>query len=312
MTSFRARVRAYRGGLGPARTIIGVMTPSSMPDHVEATARPSLQADEAVAAIRARAGTRLAPRVGVVLGSGLAAFGNSIENAIRIPYADIPHFPRPTAEGHKGELVLGEVSGVPVAVMSGRVHFYEGYNDSQVVYPVRVLGRLGVKTVVLTNAAGAVNKLYKPGDFMVLKDHLNLTGRNPLLGPNDPELGPRFPDMSQPYDFALRGTTLAAFRSVQATVHEGVYVGLLGPSYETPAEIAMFRLVGADAVGMSTVLETIAARHMGVKVVGISCVTNAASDNGGETLSHASVLEEGRKAEGTFVAALRAAIGSME
>jgi len=283
-----------------------------MPDHVEATARPSRQADEAAAAIRARAGTPLAPRVGVVLGSGLAAFGNSIENTIRIPYVDIPHFPRPTAEGHKGELVLGEVSGVPVAVMSGRVHFYEGYNDHQVVYPVRVLGRLGVKTVVLTNAAGAVNKLYKPGDFMVLKDHLNLTGRNPLLGPNDPELGPRFPDMSQPYDFALRGTTLAAFRGVQATVHEGVYVGLLGPSYETPAEIAMFRLVGADAVGMSTVLETIAARHMGVKVVGISCITNAASDNGGETLSHAAVLEEGRKAEGTFVAALRAAIGSME
>ena len=288
------------------------MTPPTTPKDIDPAGSPSRLADEAVASIRALAGPGATPRVGVVLGSGLAAFGAAVETATRIPYRDIPHFPKPTAEGHKGELVLGEIAGVKVAVMSGRVHFYEGYDDSQVVYPVRVLGRLGVKTVVLTNAAGAVNKLYKPGDFMVLKDHLNLTGRNPLLGPNDSELGPRFPDMSQPYDFALRGTTLAAFRGVQANVHEGVYVGLLGPSYETPAEIAMFRLVGADAVGMSTVLETIAARHMGVKVVGISCITNAASDNGGETLSHAAVLEEGRKAEGTFVAALRAAIGSME
>jgi len=163
---------------------------------------------------------------------------------------------------------------------------------------------------VLTNAAGAVNKLYKPGDFMVLRDHLNLTGRNPLLGQNDPELGPRFPDMSQPYDFDLRGATLAAFRSVHATVHEGVYVGLLGPSYETPAEIKMFRMFEADAVGMSTVLETIAARHMGIRVIGISCITNAASDHGGEALSHESVLEEGRKAEGKFVAALRATLGN--
>lgn len=288
------------------------MPPSPTPDPVETSTRPSRLADEAVAAIRARAGLAASPRVGVVLGSGLAAFGAAVENAVRIPYGDIPHFPRPTAEGHKGELVLGDIAGVKVAVMSGRVHFYEGYNDSQVVYPVRVLGRLGVKTVVLTNAAGAVNKSYRPGDFMVLRDHLNFTGHNPLLGPNDPDLGPRFPDMSQPYDFALRGSTLAAFRSAQATVHEGVYVGLLGPSYETPAEIAMFRMIGADAVGMSTVLETIAARHMGLKVIGISCITNAASDNGGEALSHEAVLEEGRKAEGTFVAALRAAIGSME
>jgi purine-nucleoside phosphorylase len=287
------------------------MTSSPTADQVGTAARPSRQADEAVAAIRARAEGSLAPRIGVVLGSGLAAFGSAVENATRIPYSDIPNFPRPTAQGHKGELVLGEVSGVKVAVMSGRVHFYEGYAEQQVVYPVRVLGRLGVTAVVLTNAAGAVNKLYKPGDFMVLRDHLNLTGRNPLLGPNDPDLGPRFPDMSQPYDFVLRGATLAAFRGVQATVHEGVYVGLLGPSYETPAEIGMFRQFGADAVGMSTVLETIAARHMGVKVVGISCITNAASDHGGEALSHESVLEEGRKAEGTFVGALQAAIRSM-
>lgn len=288
------------------------MSLEAKPQTAPNATRPSGQADEAVAAIRARAGASLAPRVGVVLGSGLAAFGNSIENAIRIPYAEIPHFPRPTAEGHKGELVLGEISGVPVAVMSGRVHFYEGYSDQQVVYPVRVLGRLGVSAIVLTNAAGAVNKLYKPGDFMVLRDHLNLTGRNPLHGPNDPELGPRFPDMSQPYDYELRGATLAAFRSAHATVHEGVYVGLLGPSYETPAEIKMFRMFEADAVGMSTVLETIAARHMGVKVIGISCITNAASDHGGEVLSHESVLEESRKAEGQFVAALRATIGNMK
>ena len=282
------------------------------PGLPEGVAPPSAQADEATAAIRARVGGPVAPRVGIVLGSGLAAFADAIENAIRIPYADIPHFPRPTAEGHKGELVLGVVSGVPVAVMSGRVHFYEGYGDQQVVYPVRVLGRMGVATIVLTNAAGAINRSYRPGDFMVLNDHLNLTGRNPLLGPNDPELGPRFPDMSQPYDTALRGKTLAAFRSAQATVHEGVYVGLLGPSYETPAEISMFRQMGADAVGMSTVLETIAARHMGIKVIGISCLTNAASDLGQETLSHASVLEEGKKAEGTFVAALQATVRSIQ
>ena len=279
----------------------------------ETARRPSRQADEAIAVIRRSVlgPDPLAPRVGVVLGSGLAAFGDAIENATRIPYAEIPHFPRPTAEGHKGELVLGEVSGIPVAVMSGRVHFYEGYSEQQVVYPVRVLGRLGVSTLVLTNAAGAVNRSYRPGDFMVLNDHLNLTGRNPLLGPNDPELGPRFPDLSQPYDRALRGKTLTAFRSAQATVHEGVYVGLLGPSYETPAEIRMFRQMGADAVGMSTVLETIAARHMGLKVIGISCLTNAASDVGQDTLSHASVLEEGRKAEGTFVAALKATVRSI-
>lgn len=272
---------------------------------------PSRRADEAVAAIRARVEGTLVPRVGVVLGSGLSAFGNAVENATRIPYAEIPNFPRPTAEGHKGELVLGEVAGVPVAVMSGRVHFYEGYSEHQVVYPVRVLGRLGVSTVILTNAAGAVNKKYRPGDFMALTDHLNLTGKNPLSGPNDPELGPRFPDMSQPYDHELRRLVVAGFRKVDATLHEGVYVGLLGPSYETPAEIAMFRMLGADAVGMSTVLETIAARHMGLKVIGISCITNAASDHG-ETLSHESVLEEGRKAEGRFVAALQATLGSIQ
>jgi purine-nucleoside phosphorylase len=288
------------------------MDDSRNPRPIVGVDPPSRQADEAVAAIRARLNVPFAPRLGVVLGSGLAAFGNAIENATRIPYADIPHFPRPTAEGHKGELVLGTVSGFPVAVMSGRVHFYEGYSEHQVVYPVRVLGRLGVPIIVLTNAAGAVNKAYRPGDFMVLSDHLNLTGRNPLLGLNDPELGPRFPDMSQPYDFELRGKALAAFRGVQATVHEGVYVGLLGPSYETPAEIRMFRDFGADAVGMSTVLETIAARHMGMKVIGVSCLTNAASDLGQETLSHESVLEESRKAEGKFVAALQATVASIQ
>jgi len=280
--------------------------PPEGPDHA------SRLTDEAVAEIRRSVlgPGPLAPRVGVVLGSGLAAFGDVIQDATRIPYAEIPHFPRPTAEGHRGELVIGTVSGVPVAVMSGRVHFYEGYNEQQVVYPVRVLGRLGVSTLILTNAAGAVNKGYRPGDFMALRDHLNLTGRNPLTGPNDPVLGPRFPDMSRPYDAGLRAKAVAGFQKAGATIHEGVYVGLLGPSYETPAEIAMFRQFGADAVGMSTVLETIAARHMGLEVIGISCITNAASDHG-ETLSHESVLEEGRKAEGKFVAALQATIGSM-
>ncbi len=283
-------------------------SPSAAP--LEGNLRPSREADEAVAAIRARMKRPFAPRVGVVLGSGLAAFGNAVENATRIPYGDIPHFLRPTAEGHKGELVLGEVSGVDVAVMSGRVHFYEGYSEHRVVFPVRVLGRLGVSTVILTNAAGAVNRSYRPGHFMALTDHLNLTGRNPLMGPNDPDLGPRFPDMSQPYDHELRAKVIESFRKVGGTIHEGVYVGVLGPSYETPAEIAMFRTLGASAVGMSTVLETIAARHMGLRVIGISCITNAASDHG-ETLSHESVLEESKKAEGTFVAALQATLGTM-
>ena len=268
--------------------------------------------DDAIAFIRSRAASSSTPRVGIVLGSGLAAFGDTVAEATRIPYAQIPHFPRPTAEGHKGELVLGTVSSVAVAVMSGRVHFYEGYSERQVVYPARILCRLGISTLILTNAAGAVNRSYRPGDFMVLSDHLNMTGRNPLTGPNDPVLGPRFPDMSHPYDPALRATALATFKSAGARVHEGVYVGVLGPSYETPAEIRMFRQSGADAVGMSTVLETIAARHMGVKVIGISCLTNAASDVSQEELSHAAVLEEGKKAEGTFVAALRATIGAIQ
>ena len=197
-------------------------------------------------------------------------------------------------------------------MQQGRLHAYEGHSFENVTFPVRVMQALGVELLVLTNAAGAVNPDYECGDIMLLEDHINLMWGNPLTGVHDDRLGARFPDMSQPYDFALRGSTLAAFRTAQATVHEGVYVGLLGPSYETPAEIKMFRLFEADAVGMSTVLETIAARHMGIKVIGISCITNAASDQGGEALSHASVLEEGRKAEGKFVAALRATIGTIE
>jgi purine-nucleoside phosphorylase len=250
------------------------------------------------------------PQVGVVLGSGLAAFSGAVQNPTRIPYASIPHFPRPTAEGHKGDLVLGQIGDVEVAVASGRVHFYEGYAEQQVVYPVRVLARLGAETIILTNAAGGVNRDYRPGHFMVFTDHLNLTGRNPLTGPNDSTLGPRFPDMTAAYDADLRARAVGCFRAAGAEVHEGVYVGVLGPSYETPAEIRMFRSMGADAVGMSTVLETIAARHMGRRVVGISCVTNAASDFAGEALSHEAVLEESRKAEATFVSGLSAFIAT--
>lgn len=286
------------------------MDPSSKPHQGEGVSRPSHQADEAILAIRQRVPGVL-PRIGIVLGSGLSAFGNAVANATRIPYGEIPHFPRPTAEGHKGELILGTVCGVPVAVMSGRVHYYEGFSEQQVVYLVRVLGRLGISTLILTNAAGAVNKSYRPGDFMVLTDHLNLTGLNPLRGANDPEFGTRFPDMSQPYDAELRKKALSAFGATQANVHEGVYVGVQGPSYETPAEIAMFRQMGADAVGMSTVLETITARHMGIKVIGISCLTNAASDGTQEALSHESVLEESRKVEGKFIAGLQGTVGSI-
>lgn len=279
------------------------------PLPTSASAPVAAQVDEAVRAIRALHSAK--PRVGVVLGSGLSAFAAEVADATRIPYASIPHFPRPTAEGHKGELVLGQIAGVEVAVMAGRAHYYEGYAEQQVVYPVRVLGRLGIDTLVLTNAAGAVNLSYAPGHFMAITDHLNMTGLNPLRGPNDASLGPRFPEMSAPYDAALRASAVRCFRDALATIHEGVYIGLTGPSYETPAEIRMFRGWGADAVGMSTVLETIAARHMGLRVAGISCITNAAVDLGGELLSHEAVLQESKRAESKFKAALVAFVRSI-
>ena len=248
--------------------------------------------DEAVAAVRAR--STLAPRVGVILGSGLGAFGDSLEGATSLPYAEIPHFPASTVVGHSGALALGRCRGVEVAVMKGRVHFYEGYSLEEVVFPARVLGRLGVETLVVTNAAGAVNKSYAPGELMVIEDHINLIG-NPLVGPNEDALGERFFDMSEAYDKGLRDVAEAACRAASVRSHRGVYLATSGPSFETPAEIRAFRALGADAVGMSTVPEVTAARHMGIRVVGLSCITNMAAGVLDQKLDHREVLETGER-----------------
>ena len=249
--------------------------------------------DEAVRFIGSKTAVR--PQIGLVLGSGLGAFAKSLERAASIPYPQIPHFPASTAVGHAGELVVGLSHGTPVAVMSGRVHVYEGYTFEQVVFPVRVLGRLGVKTLILTNAAGSVNVNYKPGELMVIEDHINLMGGNPLTGPNDERLGARFIDMSDAYDAHLREIAEKACWKAGVPVRKGVYLALAGPSYETPAEIRMLRTLGADAVGMSTVPEVIAARHMGLRVLGISCITNMAAGVVKKKLDHREVLEVGQR-----------------
>jgi purine-nucleoside phosphorylase len=246
------------------------------------------QIEEAVTFIAQR--TKLRPSVGLVLGSGLGAFAESLDQTTRIPYAEIPHFPRSTAVGHKGELVIGVSSGVPVAVMAGRVHSYEGYTLPQVVFPVRVLGRFGIRVLVLTNAAGSVNVNYRPGELMVLEDHVNFMGSNPLTGENLDALGERFPDMSDAYDARLREIAERACMKAGVTVRKGVYMAFAGPSYETPAEVKMARTLGADAVGMSTVPEVIAARHMKLRVLAISCITNMAAGVLKKKLDHKEVL----------------------
>jgi purine-nucleoside phosphorylase len=257
--------------------------------------------DEAAAAVRGRSALR--PLIGLVLGSGLGAFADSLEEAVALPFPEIPHFPASTVTGHSGALVVGRSRGVPVAVLKGRVHYYEGYRLDEVVFPVRVLGRLGVRTLVVTNAAGAINPAFAPGDLMVIEDHVNLLG-NPLLGPNEEALGPRFPDMSEAYDRTLRDAAEAACRATGARCHRGVYVSIPGPSYETPAEIRMLRTLGADAVGMSTVPEVIAARHMGMRVVGLSCLTNLAAGVSDRKLDHRDVLATGERVRGALLEVL--------
>jgi purine-nucleoside phosphorylase len=251
------------------------------------------QLDEAVRFIQGK--TKHRPSLALVLGSGLGAFAKTLERAVVIPYADIPHFPRATAIGHEGDLVVGLAHSVPVAVMNGRVHYYEGYSIADVVFPVRVLGRMGVKIVVMTNAAGSVNVNYKPGELMIIEDHINYMGVNPLIGPNVDELGERFFDLSDAYDRRLGEIAEKACRAGAMTVRRGVYIAFAGPSYESPAEIRMARTMGADAVGMSTVPEVIAARHMGVRVLAISCITNMAAGVLKKKLDHREVLEVGEK-----------------
>src|SRR6266404_7126796 len=249
--------------------------------------------------------TPLRPKIGMVLGSGLGGFGDELADATRIPYANIPFFPRSTAMGHVGEMVIGTADGIPVAAMQGRVHLYEGYSVREVAFPLRVFGRMNIRAVILTNAAGGINLEYKQGALVVITDHINLQDHNPLVGANDDRFGPRFPDMTHAYCREYRAAVLAAGRALGKTVQEGVYAALLGPSYETPAEIRSLRTIGADLVGMSTISEVIVARQMGIKVLAISCVTNMAAGILDKPLSHEEVLETGRRVGRDFVALLR-------
>ena len=274
------------------------------------------KAQEAAEFIRSRYDKEI--KIALVLGSGLGAFADDLENAVRIPYEEIPHFARSTVEGHAGQLVLGEVGGVPLAVQQGRFHFYEGYDMPQVIFPMRVFGLLGIETVILTNAAGSVRTSMRPGSLMLIRDHLNMMGINPLRGTNDERFGARFPDMTAVYDKYLQeityqeALTIAQERFENGTDKEftrfmwrGVYCALSGPTYETPAEIRMFRLIGADAVGMSTVPEAIAARHQGMKVLGISCITNLAAGMTGGVINHEEVMETGARVADVFKELLR-------
>jgi len=252
--------------------------------------------------------TSIRPRVGLVLGSGLGSFADELAESVRIPYTAIPHFPRSTAIGHAGQMVLGFASKVPVVAMQGRVHLYEGYSAQQVAFPVRVFGRMGVRAIIFTNAAGGINLEYKQGALVLISDHINLQGQNPLVGLNDERFGERFPDMTHAYSKVYRKIARKAAQNLGKDLSEGVYAGLLGPSYETPAEIRYLRTIGADLVGMSTVPEVIAARHMGINVLAISCVTNMAAGILDKPLSSAEVFETTERVRGDFVALLRAVI----
>jgi purine-nucleoside phosphorylase len=251
------------------------------------------------------------PRMAVVLGSGLGDFAGSLADAVSIPYGDLPNWPASQVVGHEGRLVVGTTQGHLVAALSGRCHAYEGYDLKAVTFAVRALGLLGVKTLVLTNAAGGVNTGFAQGALMVIDDHINLTGGNPLVGANDDRFGPRFPDMSEVYSARLRRLADEAGRECGLALRHGVYVALLGPSYETPAEIRYLRTIGSDAVGMSTVPEAIAARHMGMEVLGISCITNMAAGVLPRPLDHQEVMDTARRVRGQFIALLEGIIGRL-
>jgi purine-nucleoside phosphorylase len=267
------------------------------------------QVAEAAAFLKTRLGA-LAPRVGIVLGSGLGAAAEAVKGAVRVPYGEIPHFPQSTVEGHSGRIVAGTLGESPVAILQGRVHFYEGYAPREVTFPMRVLGALGVRAVVLTNAAGGIQEGLSLGQLVLLSDHINAMGWNPLTGPNEPRFGLkpgaglRFFDMTEAYSKRLRALAREAAREEGFALEEGVYLATPGPSFETPAEIRAFRTLGATLVGMSTVPETIVARHMGIEVLGISCVTNLAAGLSATPLSHEEVFETGRKVEARLAALL--------
>jgi purine-nucleoside phosphorylase len=268
------------------------------------------EAAEAAAAIRQR--SPVPPRVLLVLGSGLGRFTETVEEAVTIAYGDIPHVPLSTAPGHAGRLVLGHLRGQAVAIMAGRHHLYEGYSPAQIVLLVRALRLLGAEIMLITNAAGGVNRDFSQGTLMLITDHINLTGRNPLLGVNDDRLGPRFPDMSHAYDPDLRRLALDCAARLRLPVAQGVYLGLQGPSYETPAEIRMARCIGADAVGMSTVMESIAANHCGLRVLGISVITNMAAGILPQKLTEQEVIETGERVQSEFAPLVAEIIGSLD
>ncbi|MEM1502080.1 purine-nucleoside phosphorylase [Domibacillus sp. 8LH] len=251
------------------------------------------------------------PEIGLILGSGLGVLADEVENAVSIPYETIPHFPVSTVEGHAGELVIGTLSGKTVAAMKGRFHYYEGYSFQEVTFPVRVMKALGIETIIVTNAAGGVNESFEPGDLMLISDHLNLMGGNPLIGKNDSRLGVRFPDMSVAYSRELRELAKKAAERIGLNVREGVYAGNTGPVYETPAEVRMARVLGADAVGMSTVPEVIAARHSGMNVLGISCISNMAAGILDQPLAHDEVIETTEKVRAEFLAYVKEIVQSL-
>jgi purine-nucleoside phosphorylase len=276
------------------------MDPATYFEHVE----------QAAAEVRTRAGGA-APDVAVVLGSGLGDFAHQLTGATTMPYGELPHWPASNVIGHEGKLVIGSLAGKRVAALAGRVHYYEGHDMRTVSFAARVMGRLGVKVLILTNAAGGINLELKPGMLMVMDDHINLLGSNPLVGPNEDRFGARFPDMTEVYSKRLRAIADAVAKTQGLTIGHGIYAALHGPSYETPAEIRFLRAIGADAVGMSTVPEAIVARHMGIEVLGISCISNAAAGVLPQPLNHAEVMEVARQVRGAFAALIEGIIGRL-
>lgn len=251
------------------------------------------------------------PKIGLILGSGLGVLADEISNPVKIPYQEIPDFPVSTVEGHAGQLVFGQLSGVEVVTMQGRFHFYEGYSFEKVTFPVRVMKELGVDMLIVTNAAGGVNESFSPGDLMLISDHINNMGSNPLIGPNDSKLGVRFPDMSEAYSKKLRRAAKEIASRLQIEVKEGVYVGNTGPVYETPAEIRMLRTLGGDAVGMSTVPEVIVACHSGLEVLGISCISNMAAGILDQPLTHDEVIETTERVRENFLLYVKELVGNL-
>lgn len=253
---------------------------------------------DAVNALKSK--TKLKPRIGVVLGSGLGAFANQIQVEAVVPFKDIPHFPPPTVDGHQGNLVFGMIDQVPLVALQGRLHYYEGHSMDTVVFPTRVMALLGIETIVLTNSAGGLGDGMVGGDFMIIEDHINLVGNNPLMGPNMKELGPRFPDMTEAYDRRMIESLEQIFKKHKIRYHKGIYGGVSGPTYETPAEVRFLKMIGCSAVGMSTVPETIAANHLGLRVAALSCITNLAAGLSQHKLTHEEVTETAKRVEKDF------------